>query len=114
MLKPSDPPSDQPTHNRVQDGLWPNQESSFKVHVIIAILTVIKFDKLNFDSGAAQLVESVHIRRAIEKKLSQKVEKVQNFLDPPPSPRMFRTFLNLGKIGNLMIPPHLDIIWEKF
>ena len=39
------------------------------------------------------------------KKMSQKVEKVH----------MFWTFLNLGKIGNLMAPPpSSDLIWEKF
>ena len=27
---------------------------------------------------------------------------------------MIWTFLNLGKIRNLMTPPPLDIIWEKF
>ena len=43
--------------------------------------------------------------------MSQKVEKVHNFLDPP-SPRMIWTFLNLGKIGNLMTPP-LYLIWEN-
>ena len=37
------------------------------------------------------------------KKMSQKVEKVHNFLDPPPG--CFGLFFNLGKIGNLMTPP---------
>ena len=45
--------------------------------------------------------------------MSQKVEKVHNFLDPPPFPRMFWTFLNLGKILNSM-PPPLYLIWERF
>ena len=40
------------------------------------------------------------------------MENVHNFLDPP-SPRMFWTFLNLGKIGNLMTPP-LYLNWEIF
>ena len=45
------------------------------------------------------------IREASKIKMSQRVEKVHNFLDPPPSPRMFWTFLNLGKIQNSMPPP---------
>ena len=45
--------------------------------------------------------------------MSQKVEKVHNFLDPP-LPQDVLDFLNLGKIGNLMTPPTLYLIWEKF
>ena len=52
------------------------------------------------------------LREASEKQLSQKVEKVHNFLDPP-SPWMSWTFSNLGKIRNLMTPP-LRPNWEKF
>ena len=37
--------------------------------------------------------------------MSQKVEKVHNFLDPPPSPRMFWTFLKLGEFWMLGPPP---------
>ena len=38
--------------------------------------------------------------------LPKKVEKVHNFLDPPPpSPGMFWIFLIMGKIGNFIIPP---------
>ena len=47
--------------------------------------------------------EAWDLRGAL-KKMSQKVEKVHNFLNPPPSPRMIWTFLNLGKIGNLITP----------
>ena len=50
--------------------------------------------------------------------MSQKVGTIHNF-PPPPSPRMFWTFLNLGKIRNLMTPhplPNLGKIrnWENF
>ena len=38
--------------------------------------------------------------------MSQKVEKVHNFLDPPPPKG------NLRKIGYLITPPS-DLIWEK-
>ena len=41
--------------------------------------------------------------------MPQKVEKVHNFLDPP-SPRMFWTFLDLGKIGNF----GKNLNWENF
>ena len=46
------------------------------------------------------------------KKCHKKWKKSTIFLIPP-SPRMFWTFLNLGKIGNLMSPSS-DLIWEKF
>ena len=52
------------------------------------------------------IIRNRAIREESQTKMSQKVEKVHNFLDPPPhSPRMFWTFLNLGKIGNLIPPP---------
>ena len=53
---------------------------------------------------------------ACELKKSHKAEKVYNFLDPPPSPRVFWTLLNLGKIGSLTPPPplgpNLGKIWN--
>ena len=45
--------------------------------------------------------------------MSQQVEKVPNFLAPPPSARMFWTFLNLGKKFKFDNPPPSDLIWEK-
>ena len=52
------------------------------------------------------------------KKCHKKWKKFTIFLTPPPSPRMFWTFLNLGRIGNLMTPPlpNLGKIrnWENF
>ena len=51
---------------------------------------------------------------ACELKKSHKAEKVYNFLDPPPSPRVFWTLLNLGKIGSLTTPPPLGPNLGKF
>ena len=48
------------------------------------------------------------------KKMTLKVEKVYNFFDSSPSPRMFWTVLNLGKNVNLGTPTPLDLIWGKF
>ena len=42
--------------------------------------------------------DAFYLREAFKKKKFQIMEKVHNFLDPPPSPRMIWTFLNLGKI----------------
>ena len=58
-----------------------------------------------------EFTEITKIRGPIEIKMSQKVGKVHNFLDLP---RMFGTFLNLGKIGNLMTPQTSNLIWAKF
>ena len=46
-------------------------------------------------------LESEFLRGPIEKKCHKKGKKSTIFLPPPP--RMIWTFLNLGKIGNLMI-----------
>ena len=43
-------------------------------------------------------VRSGNLGEPSKKKMSQKLEKVHNFLAPPPSLRVIWTFLNLGKI----------------
>ena len=65
---------------------------------------------------ASMVTVKKQLRGAIKKKMSQIVEKVHNFLDPPPPPRMIWTFLNLGKkmIFDDPTPPRpkLGKIWN--
>ena len=46
--------------------------------------------------------------------MSQKVEKVHNFLDPTTLPQEVLDFFEFGKNLKFDDPPPLYLIWEKF
>ena len=61
----------------------------------------------------------MELREALKKKKSQKVEKVHNFLDPPPLPQDDLDFFEFGKNLKFDAPPPVPNLgkisnWENF